>query len=70
MIVAVWVYDLALVRGKGSFRRTLKNTGLCLAGYVAALAGWFFYLGLRYGFTAYFEGVSGLFAHDGAGNRL
>lgn len=62
MIVTVWGYDLLLVRGKDSFKRTLKHTGLCLAGYVAALAGWLFCLGLKYGFAAYFEGISGLFA--------
>lgn len=71
MILAVWVFDFlcareekqgGAVRQEGFWRKTLRHTGWCLLGYLAALAVLFGYVHIRYGMVEYVEGISRLFA--------
>lgn len=64
MILAVWAYDLIVWREekKSFWKRALRHTGWCLAGYVAALGALLGYIGLRYGLGEYVEGIGRLFA--------
>lgn len=71
MILAVWFYDFLCAREErkggapgqeGFWRKTLRHTGWCLAGYLATLALLFGYIHMQYGIGEYIEGISRLFA--------
>ncbi len=64
LILAVWVYAwLTWREKKDSFlKRLFCHTGLCLAGYLTAVAVFLGYISLRYGFDAYVAGICRLFA--------
>ena len=49
-------------RPEGFWRRTIRHTLWCLAGYGAALGALFAYIHIRYGIGAYMEGIGRLFA--------
>lgn len=73
MIAAVWAWDFILWResGRGSaapsggrvsfWRLAVRHTLWCLGGYLAALAGWFAYIHIRYGLNNYIAGIQRLF---------
>lgn len=63
LIVAVWYYG---ARKKKSFEMLLKETGLCVGGFLAAWAAMFFVMSMCYGFSAYGEMISGLFGMSGS----
>ena len=58
LIAALWYYGY--IKHK-SFKEVMKETGLCVAGYVAALGGMFLIISFKYGFGAYGEMISGVF---------
>ncbi len=58
LIVGVWAYAIVC---KKKFTSVLKETGLCIAGYVLAFGGMLCYLSARYGFAEYVEGIKRLF---------
>lgn len=71
MIFAVWFYDFVWAREEkksggakqeGFWKKILRHTGWCLAGYLAALAVLFGYIHIRYGIGEYAAGISRLFA--------
>lgn len=56
LIVAVWAYG---VMCRKSIKKVMKETGFCILGYIGAVIVW---LGtMRYGFSAYVEGIKRLF---------
>lgn len=63
LIVALWYYG---ARKKKSFETIAKETGLCVAGFLAAQAVMFLAMSLLYGFGAYGEMISGLFGMSGS----
>ncbi len=58
LIVAVWYYG---AKKKKSFEKLAKETGLCIAGFLAAQAVMFIILSVLYGISAYGEMIGGLF---------
>ncbi len=58
LILALWYYGYLKKKSLGD---VLKETGLCLAGYLGALLVMFFVLSFHYGFGAYGEMISGVF---------
>lgn len=65
MIVGVWAYDFLVWRERkeeGFWKRTLKHTGACLAGYLGILLILFGWIGVRYGLDSYIDGITKLFA--------
>lgn len=58
MILAVWLY--AYFAGK-KWKKVLRETGLCILGYAAALLAFFLFMGIRYGFGEYVGGILRLF---------
>lgn len=73
MILAVWAYDFIVWRegrrskseqaySGGFWKRTLRHTGWCLLGYMAALFLLLGYIHIRYGIGEYIEGITRLFA--------
>ena len=58
LILAVWVYGIISCK---KISKVLKETGLCVLGYVCALVFWLGYLFLRYGFSTYITGIKQLF---------
>lgn len=58
LIVTLWYYG---ARKKKSFEAIAKETGLCVAGFLAAQAVMFLVMSALYGFGAYGEMISGLF---------
>lgn len=63
MIVALWFYGAIK---KKSFEEILKETGLCVAGFLAAQAVMFGVMSFLYGIGAYGEMISGLFGMAGS----
>lgn len=63
LIVTLWYYG---ARKKKSFENIAKETGLCVAGFLAAQAVMFLVMSLLYGFGAYGEMISGLFGMSGS----
>lgn len=63
MIVALWFYGAIK---KKSFEEILKETSLCVAGFLAAQAVMFGVMSFLYGIGAYGEMVSGLFGMAGS----
>ena len=62
LIVALWYYG---ARKKKSFEELLKETGLCVGGFLAAQAVMFLVMSVMYGFGAYPEMIMGLFGIAG-----
>lgn len=58
LIVAVWYYG---AKKKKSFEKLAKETGLCIAGFLAAQAVMFIIMSALYGIGAYGEMIGGLF---------
>lgn len=58
LILAVWTYAV-LARKK--WKEVLRETGLCVLGYAAALGGFLLLVGIRYGFGEYVTGILRLF---------
>lgn len=58
LILAVWAYGLFL---RKKLREVLRQTGLCIIGYAAGLAGLLCVISLRYGFGQYAAGIARLF---------
>lgn len=58
MILVVWGYA---VIARKSWRPVLKETGMCVLGYVIGLGSFLLFMSIRYGFTEYFESVLRLF---------
>ena len=58
MILVVWGYAV-ITRKKASL--VLKETGMCILGYVLGLGSFLLLISLRYGITQYFESVFRLF---------
>lgn len=58
LILALWYYGSVK---KKPLKEIMKETGLCVAGYVGALLVIFFVLSFCYGFGAYGEMISGVF---------
>lgn len=58
LILALWYYGYLK---KKPVKEILKETGLCVAGYVGALLGSLFVLMICYGFDAYGRMISGVF---------
>ena len=63
LIVAVWYYG---ARKKKSFEELLKETGLCVGGFLAAQAVMFMIISALYGIGAYGEMIGGLFGMAGS----
>lgn len=63
MIVALWFYGAIK---KKSFEEIIKETGLCVAGFLAAQAVMFGVMSFLYGIGAYGEMISGLFGMAGS----
>lgn len=59
LILAVWSYAWLT---KKSLKETLRQTLLCMAGYVGALGAFLLFMGLRYGFGEYMNSIARLFA--------
>ena len=65
LILAVWAYDFICVREEkepGFWKRTIRHTGWCMAGYFGTLAALFLIIQLEYGIGEYFAGITRLFA--------
>lgn len=58
LIAAVWYYG---AKKKKSFEKLAKETGLCVAGFLAAQAVMFIVMSALYGIGAYGEMIGGLF---------
>lgn len=58
-IVTVWVYALIT---KKPVKKVLKETGLCILGYVLGAGGVFLWICIRYGLADYVNAVQRLFA--------
>lgn len=58
LILALWYYGYIK---KKSFKEVMKETGLCVAGYVGALLTVFVIITFKYGLGAYGEMISGVF---------
>lgn len=58
-IVVVWVYALIV---KKPVIKVLKETGLCILGYVLGAGSIFLWIGAQYGFSDYVNAVKRLFA--------
>lgn len=58
MILVVWGYAVIV---RKSWRIILKETGMCMLGYVIGLGSFLLVMSIRYGFTEYFESVLRLF---------
>lgn len=63
LIVVVWYYG---ARKKKSFEALVKETGLCIGGFLAAQAVMFLIISGMYGFGAYGELIRGLFGMSGS----
>lgn len=59
LILAVWGY--AFMKKK-SLKETVRQTLICVAGYLAALGAFLLFIGIRYGFGEYVDSVVRLFA--------
>lgn len=59
LILAVWAYG---VWDRKKPARVLRETGICVLGYVAALGIFLLGISMRYGFDSYVESISRLFA--------
>ena len=64
MIVAVWAYGITRKKAAGRrlCKKLLKDTGMCLAGYLTALLVLFGYIQIRYGMDEYVRGIQRLFS--------
>ena len=65
LILAVWAYDFICVREEKEpsfWKRTIRHTGWCMAGYFGTLAALFLIIQLEYGIGEYFAGIKRLFA--------
>lgn len=58
LILAVWIFGI-LERKK--FREIMKETGYCVLGYLPTVTVFFGFMGLKYGFGNYIEGIRRLF---------
>ena len=63
LILALWYYGWIK---KKTFMTILKETGLCLAGYVLALVAMFAVISFNYGLDAYTSMISGIFNMAGS----
>lgn len=63
LIIVVWYYG---ARKKKSFETLMKETGLCIGGFLAAQAVMFLAMSDMYGFGAYGEMIRGLFGMSGS----
>lgn len=63
LILAVWYYG---ARKKKTFEMLLKETGLCVGGFLAAQALMFAVMSALYGIGAYGEMIAGLFGMAGS----
>lgn len=58
LILALWYYGYIK---KKTLKEVMKETGLCVAGYVSAIVAVFIIITFRYGLGAYGEMISGVF---------
>lgn len=58
LILTVWIYAL-LARKR--WKEVLRETGLCMLGYFGAAGVFFLFMGIRYGFGEYVNGILRLF---------
>lgn len=59
LIVVVWLCGILYRQG---FKRIVKNTLLCMLGYIIGVGAVLIYILCRYGLTRYADGISALFA--------
>lgn len=59
LILAVWCYGRMT---KSSLREVIKQTLICVAGYVAALGSFLIWIDLQYGLSEYVNSIARLFA--------
>ena len=58
MILVVWGYAILV---KKPWRKVLRETGLCMLGYVMSVGSFLAFMSLRYGFAEYVQGILRLF---------
>ena len=62
LILVVW-YEAFLSKKK--WKDVLRETGMCMLGYLGAYGGFLSLISLQYGFSSYIEGIKQLFAMTG-----